>query len=98
MQHLSMAVFRAVENRRSMARSTASGQTCGIDPNGKILAMAAPFTEARLNLELPVVGTDTLYTKYGDLWARLFVAAALIVLLAGVGRHIMNRIRKGRLP
>ncbi|MDR2098103.1 MAG: apolipoprotein N-acyltransferase, partial [Spirochaetaceae bacterium] len=28
MQHLSMAVFRSVENRRSMTRSTASGQTC----------------------------------------------------------------------
>jgi apolipoprotein N-acyltransferase len=98
MQHLSMAVFRAVENRRSMARSTASGQTCGIDPNGKILAMAAPFTEAQLSLDLPIVTPDTLYTKYGDLWARLFVAAALIVLLAGAGRRIIKRLSEGRLP
>ncbi|MDR1655649.1 MAG: apolipoprotein N-acyltransferase, partial [Treponema sp.] len=54
-QHLSMAVFRAVENRRSMARSTASGQTCGLDPSGRILAMAPPFEEAWITVSLPLV-------------------------------------------
>ncbi|MDR0760904.1 MAG: apolipoprotein N-acyltransferase [Treponema sp.] len=90
-QHLSMAVFRAVENRRAMVRSTASGQTCGIDPNGKVLAMAPPFTEAWLTVEVPIVtGRISLYTRYGDIWPRLFLLAAGIILLAGIGRGILG--------
>jgi apolipoprotein N-acyltransferase len=93
MQHLSMAVFRAVENSRSMVRSTASGQTCGIDPNGRILAMAEPFTEARLTVEVPVVSRGALYTLWGDLWGRLSVVAALFMLILGIGRGIMRKRR-----
>ncbi|MDR2784991.1 MAG: apolipoprotein N-acyltransferase, partial [Treponema sp.] len=91
MQHLSMAVFRAVENRRSMARSTASGQTCGIDPNGKILAMAEPFAEAFLNVDLPVVKKTTIYTRFGDIWGQIFTVCALILLLAGGFRVILGK-------
>jgi apolipoprotein N-acyltransferase len=93
-QHLSMAVFRAVENRRSMVRSTASGQTCGIDPNGRVLAMAEPFTEAWLNVEVPVNTGTSLYTRYGDIWARLFLIGAIIILLIGAGRNIILKIRR----
>jgi apolipoprotein N-acyltransferase len=99
-QHLSMAVFRAVENRRAMVRSTASGQTCGIDPNGKVLAMASPFTEAALTVEVPVVTGTSPYTRYGDIWARLFLLAAVVILLVGTGRgillKILNIIKQGR--
>jgi apolipoprotein N-acyltransferase len=93
MQHLSMAVFRAVENRRSMVRSTASGQTCAIDPNGRVLAMAEPFTETQLTVEVPVSSAETPYTAWGDLWAKLFTAAAAIMLILGIARGI---IQKGR--
>jgi apolipoprotein N-acyltransferase len=93
-QHLSMAVFRAVENRRSMVRSTASGQTCSVDPNGRVLAMAKPFTEAWLNTEVPVNTGISLYTRYGDIWARLFLIGAIIILLIGAGRNIILKIRK----
>ncbi|MDR1862338.1 MAG: apolipoprotein N-acyltransferase [Treponema sp.] len=91
-QHLSMAVFRAVENRRSMVRSTASGQTCSIDPNGKVLAMAEPFTEAALTVEVPIHTGTTPYTRYGDFFAQLFLLAALIILLIGASRSILFRI------
>jgi apolipoprotein N-acyltransferase len=91
MQHLSMAVFRAVENRRSMARSTASGQTCGNDPNGKILTMAEPFTEAFLNVDLPIVKKTTIYTRFGDIWGRIFTVCALILLLTGGFRVILGK-------
>ena len=82
-QHLAMAVFRTVENRRSMARSTASGQTCAIDPNGRIVAMAPPFTESWIRVELPVLRTATLYTRYGDYLPWFFIAAAGALLIGG---------------
>ncbi|GHT77256.1 apolipoprotein N-acyltransferase 1 [Spirochaetia bacterium] len=96
MQHLSMAVFRAVENRRSMVRSTASGQTCGIDPNGRILAMAEPFTETWLTVEVPIMQTKTLYTRFGDIGAQIVVALAVFMLLAGTVRSILLKASGGK--
>jgi apolipoprotein N-acyltransferase len=96
MQHLSMAVFRSVENRRSMVRSTASGQTCAVDPNGRILAMAEPFTETQLTVEVPLTQRTTLYTRFGDYLGRLFTGAAGILLLIGVMGSIIRKTRKGR--
>lgn len=85
MQHATMAVFRAVENRRSVVRSTASGQTCAIDPNGKILAMAEPFTATYLLQDIPIYDSrETLYTRYGDWLAVLFVISASLSILGGI--------------
>jgi apolipoprotein N-acyltransferase len=90
-QHLSMAVFRAVENRRAMVRSTASGQTCGIDPNGKVLAMAAPFTEAWLSVEVPVIQASSFYTRYGDWLALVFIALGGVLLIFGIASAIIRK-------
>jgi len=86
MQHATMAVFRAVENRRSVVRATASGQTCAIDPNGRITAMAKEFTETQLTVEVPLLSTSTWYTKYGDILAQLFVVLAVLSLIIGTIR------------
>jgi len=82
-QHLSMAVFRAVENRRSMARSTASGQTCAIDPSGRIIALAPPFTEAWISAEVPIVAGLTPYTRCGDFAGKAFAILAFGLLIIG---------------
>jgi len=94
MQHLSMAVFRAVENRRSMVRSTASGQTVAIDPNGKILAMAEPFTESYLNVEVPIVTPESIYTLYGDYLGKAFTWAAILLLISGLILYIIRNMPK----
>jgi apolipoprotein N-acyltransferase len=96
MQHLAMAVFRAVENRRSLVRSTATGQTCAIDPYGKILAMAEPFTPAFLNVRVPLLTNISPYTRWGDIWGGLFVFCALLLLLIGVIPGILRSIKTGR--
>jgi len=93
-QHLSMAVFRSVENHRSMVRSTASGQTCAVDPNGRVIAEAAPFAETWLNVAVPVAAQTTIYTRYGDYLGVFFLAAALTFLLLGVLWYIIGK-RKG---
>ena len=90
-QHLAMAVFRAVENRRSMARSTASGQSCGIDPNGKIIAMAPPFTETQLTVSLPIVTIKARYTLYGDFLPPVCIAAGSILLILGIIGTILRK-------
>ncbi|MCL2444476.1 MAG: apolipoprotein N-acyltransferase, partial [Treponema sp.] len=82
-QHLSMAVFRAVENHRPMVRATTSGQSCVIDPNGRIIMEAPPFTETWLNAAVPIVSKTTIYTLYGDFIGIFFVLLAVVLLLSG---------------
>jgi apolipoprotein N-acyltransferase len=96
-QHLSMAVFRTIENRRSMVRSTASGQSCGITPDGRLIAMAPPFTEAFLTVAIPVVKGDTVYTQRGDYLAVIFTAAAILLLIFGGVTYIIMKMT-GRRP
>ena len=99
MQHLSMAVFRSVENRRSMTRSTASGQTCAVAPDGRILAMAEAFTEAALTVSVPIVTGQTFYTRHGDFLPRLFLIAALAMSLLRFAHKIFkNRPQSNFLP
>jgi apolipoprotein N-acyltransferase len=95
-QHLAMAVFRAVENRRSMARSTASGQTCGIDPNGRITAMAPAFAETQLTVRLPLVAVNARYTMYGDFLPLVCIAAIFILLILGIIRAILRKPTENR--
>lgn len=92
-QHLSMALFRSVENRIPSVRATASGQTAIIDPNGKITAMAEPFAQTYLTGSVPVRSMDkkTLYTRYGDYAGIFFAVCAGILLVLGVILKIARR-------
>jgi apolipoprotein N-acyltransferase len=91
MQHLAMAVFRAVENRRSLVRAAASGQTCGIDPEGRIIAMAPAFEEAWLTVDVPLLRELTPYTRFGDIWGQIFAVLGALVLLIGIVAGIIKR-------
>jgi apolipoprotein N-acyltransferase len=95
-QHLSMAVFRSVENRVPSARSTASGQTAVIDPNGKITAMAEPFVETYIVAAIPKRenARRTLYTALGDWFGAAQVFAALAAGAAGIILRCGSVIKK----
>jgi apolipoprotein N-acyltransferase len=97
-QHLAIAVFRAVENNRSLVRSTTSGQTCAISPRGKIIAEVPPFTETALTAEIPLLTSRTPYSFWGDLWGVLFSIFAALLLLNGLIRFILGAGKTGRKP
>ncbi|TVQ36068.1 MAG: apolipoprotein N-acyltransferase [Spirochaetaceae bacterium] len=81
-QHGLHALFRAVENRRPLVRSTVSGYTMAVDAAGRIApASPAPYTEGFLvaRVLLPERWL-TPYTRYGD-WLPV-----LCVILTGVSR------------
>ncbi len=94
-QHLSMAVFRSVENRVPTVRSTTTGQTCIIDPNGRILAMAEPFVETYLVGSIPVLDKTekTVYTRLGDYVGVIFALAAILLLLTGLLARMLRKAR-----
>jgi apolipoprotein N-acyltransferase len=93
-QHLSMAVFRAVENHRPMVRSTVSGQTCAIDPAGRVIAEAQAFKETWLTASVPLVKKNTIYTKYGDFLAIIFLYAAVILLLSPASYYTIRKLTR----
>jgi apolipoprotein N-acyltransferase len=76
-QHFSMAVLRAVENRRSLIRAANTGISGFIDPVGRVTASTQLFTDAALTRNVPFLKNVTFYTRYGDLFALLCLAVTI---------------------
>ncbi len=96
-EHLSMAVFRSVENKIPTVRSTTSGQTCVISPNGEITKMAQPFIQSYIVDKIPVIEKNrkpTLYTKYGDVFGYSFIFIFFFLLLLKLIFVIIEKARK----
>ncbi|HEX9023304.1 MAG TPA: apolipoprotein N-acyltransferase [Geobacteraceae bacterium] len=82
-QHLSMTVFRAVENRVPLVRAANTGISAIIDSRGRIRGMTRLFTEETLAGEVRLGGGKTFYTRFGDLFAIACLAlSGLILVLA----------------
>lgn len=80
-QHFSMTTFRAVENRRSIARSANTGISGFIDPAGRVSASTSLFEEATLTQTIPLLDTVSFYTRFGDLFALICVAAGIVIVI-----------------
>jgi apolipoprotein N-acyltransferase len=86
-QHLAMAAFRAVENRRYMVRAANTGITAVVDPWGRILEPTALFDRTVLVRDVPLIAQTSLYTRRGDLFAQACLAGALALLAATFRRR-----------
>lgn len=78
-QHLSMTVFRAVENRVPLVRAANTGITAIIDSKGHIQGMTPLFEETHLNGEIRLGEGGTFYVRYGDVFALTTVIASLAI-------------------
>ncbi|MDA3811781.1 MAG: apolipoprotein N-acyltransferase [Spirochaetaceae bacterium] len=82
MQHGINGLFRSVENRRPMVRSTCSGYTVYADSTGKIIDDVKEFYEKGYIIasiperERPL----TIYTRYGDWLPRLILILLILFL------------------
>jgi apolipoprotein N-acyltransferase len=86
-QHFSMAVFRSVENRRSLVRSANTGFSGFIDPNGRVLKSTELFQDAALTHAVPMLSGLTPYTRMGDVFAWICLVLSLGLVLAGSRRN-----------
>lgn len=78
-QHLSMAVFRAVENGRPMIRAANTGFSAFICPHGQIISRSQLFKEEVLTQELRLgLSSMSFYTRYGDLFAFALLVISLL--------------------
>jgi apolipoprotein N-acyltransferase len=91
MQHAVNGLFRAVENGKPLARASASGLTCLVDPLGRITARAPLYESAALVVDMRVSDLGaTLYTRWGD-WFPLTLSVFLVLFAALIA---FNAVRK----
>lgn len=77
-QHLSMAVFRAVENRLYLVRAANTGISAVIDPTGAILSRTGLFERTVLKGEVKFIDEKTFYAAYGDVF--VYLCGLLLIL------------------
>ncbi|MGZ5070993.1 MAG: apolipoprotein N-acyltransferase [Methylobacter sp.] len=79
-QHMQMARMRALETGRFLLRSTNTGMTGIISPEGQIVSRAPLFQETTLTGSITPMGGITPYANYGD----MPVIGLMITLLLGL--------------
>ncbi|MBI4374046.1 MAG: apolipoprotein N-acyltransferase [Deltaproteobacteria bacterium] len=70
-QHVEFSRFRAIENRRYLARATNTGITAVFDPLGQEVVRAPLFEKAVLPAIVRLGGPISFYTRHGDLFVYL---------------------------
>lgn len=85
-QHLSYAKLRAIETRRSIARSANTGISALINQKGEIISALPYGTKGVLAGAITVNNTITFYVKYGDYIARLAFFITGILFLFGIAK------------
>jgi apolipoprotein N-acyltransferase len=87
-QHLSNAVFRAVETGRTLLRVTNTGISAHVTPRGQVLDETPRFQEAvRVWMVSRAQGGQTFYVMFGD----AFAAACSFVSLFAVALSLRRR-------
>lgn len=90
--HMLYGKLRAIETRKWVLRSANTGISCFIDPAGNVLQPQPWWTEAAIQMHIPVNDRKTVYVQFGDLISKLaLVFAALFILLALYRRFASNR-------
>lgn len=87
-QHLSNAIFRAVENNRPLVRVTNSGISAYIDANGWVWDQTPGFAPATRTWMITKENAGTtFYTRYGD----IFVYACALISLGFISAAFVGR-------
>lgn len=78
-QHLSMSVFRAVENGVPLVRAANTGISAIIDGKGHVSHATPLFKEDYAVGEVTLGKGGTIYTRIGDLFARLCLVVSTVI-------------------
>jgi apolipoprotein N-acyltransferase len=80
-QHFSMAVFRAVETRRSLARAANTGVSGFVDPVGRISASLPLFETGYSTDDLPICSEQTFFVRYGYYFPVFCIIGVILTVL-----------------
>jgi apolipoprotein N-acyltransferase len=92
-QHFSYARLRAIETRRSIARSANTGISAFINQRGDVLQESGYWVPAVLKQSINANDEITFYAKYGDYLARIAAFVSVLLLLIAISISLRNRKR-----
>tara|TARA_B100000809_G_scaffold260295_1_gene306942 strand:+ start:5783 stop:7399 length:1617 start_codon:yes stop_codon:yes gene_type:complete len=93
-QHLAYARLRAIENRRSIARSANTGTSALINQRGDIINSTDWWKHDAIINTLNTNDRITFFTEHGDILGRLSAAIAVLILLASWIIKMKRRLTK----
>ncbi len=91
-QHLAYASLRAIENRKSIARSANTGISCFVNQRGDILQATSWDEEVVITGSVYANNKQTFYTRHGDVIGRTSVWVAILLILMGFVRKRTARL------
>jgi apolipoprotein N-acyltransferase len=94
-QHLHFASLRAIETRRSIARSANTGISAFIDERGRIHQATEYDEPAAIKGEITLNDAITFYVRWGDAIARLSLFVTILLLLNTLVKGITGKRVKG---
>jgi apolipoprotein N-acyltransferase len=89
-QHAAFSSLRAIETRRSIARSANTGISCLINQRGDIIQKLGWWKRGTLKGTLNANRKLTYYVKNGDYIGRAACFLSLVVILIYIGRSVRN--------
>ncbi len=90
-QHMKYAALRAIETRRSIARSANTGISCFIDQRGDIYQATKYWEDAVIRRKINLNDELTFYVKYGDYIGRGAYFGTAMLLLITLSLWFRNR-------
>lgn len=88
-QHLNYASLRAIETRRSIARSANTGISCFVNQKGDIMQTTDWSVQAVIKGTIISNDEITFYTKYGDYIGRVSIFLAIAIFLSTVVKYLI---------
>ncbi len=93
-QHHSFSRLRAIETRRSIARSANTGISSFINQRGDIIETLGWDVRGAIRQKLNANDYRTFYVKYGDFLPRMSVVFTIILLAVQFINKILRKIKK----
>jgi apolipoprotein N-acyltransferase len=90
-QHMLFAPIRAIETRRSIARSANTGTSCFVNQRGDVMQPTKYWEPAAIRQTINANDKITMYVKYGDYIARASVLGMVLFLLIAISRRLQRR-------
>lgn len=89
-QLISITRLRAIENRRSIARSANTGISALINEKGEYIKTIPYGSKGVIQGEITIVKSITFYTKYGDFIARICILTLILYFLIAISGRYKN--------
>lgn len=96
-QHMQYARLRAIETRRSIARSANTGISCFINQRGDVFQATNYWEDAVIRQTINVNTRKTFYVRFGDYIGRFSFWLSIAIILTHIIFMLLNKRKKIKL-